>query len=313
MSKSVDEWINTFLNDIKQSIKECFAGSDISSSKSASSQSKNRGPGKIQTIQSSQNFRQKLWSSIEWLFTEEIYNICQQVILFQKCIKSINLIEENDKYSSLKENFLKKLESLLEQSFRDSPSHVAQCLQQSLPKLHAAIKSLQSKLDQNVKFGNETFKSLEAGYLEKCGSTLKASFAGTECPTEDSVDTFIRAASIELSAAMVNENLCDLIADVCVSVNKDFWNKTESYIKLGTDAQQVIDIPNAAQIQNTSIANTIFYHNTSIKRMISNLGSNFSNTNAAKKIIENLKDGEVLVCTILQQLLGEFIIKIIMW
>lgn len=192
----------------------------------------------------------------------------------------------------------------MEQSFRESPAHVAQCLQQSLPKLHAAAKTLQSKLDQSVKFSSETFKSLEAGYLEKCGSTLKASFSGTECPTEDSVDTFIRAASIELSAAMVNENLCDLVADVCVSVNRDFWNKTESHIKLGTDSQQVIDVPNASQMQNIALANTIFYHNSLIKRMIMNLGSNFSNTVAANKIIESLKDGEVLVLSILQQLIG---------
>lgn len=299
--------MGTFLNDIKQSIKECFAGSDITSVKSKTIKSKqNKGPGKITTIQSGLNFRQKLWSSIEWLFTEEIYNICQQVILFQKCIKSISLIDNDEKYSLLKEQFWNKLETLLEISFRDSPPHVAQCLQQSLPKLHAAVKTLQSKLDQSFKFSNDTFKSLEAGYLEKCGSTLKSSFVGTECPTEDSVDTFIRAASIELSAALVNENLCVLVADVCMSVNKDFWNKTESYIKLGTDSEQVIDVPNASQIQNITLANTIFYHNTAIKRMITNLGINFSKTNAAKKILENLKNDEVLVLSILQQLVGRF-------
>lgn len=67
----------------------------------------------------------------------------------------------------------------------------------------------------------------------------------------------------------------------------------------------MVDIPNAAQIQNITLANTIYYHNELVKRMVDNLGANFSNTTAKDKILNDLSKGKTLTLAIIQQLLGK--------
>lgn len=79
--------MDTFIADIKQSIKECFSGTSVSalsSKKPTQRETKAavRGPGKTPTLTTSQHFRTKFWSAIEWLFDEEIYGYCSQVFLF---------------------------------------------------------------------------------------------------------------------------------------------------------------------------------------------------------------------------------------
>ncbi len=77
--------MTTFVNDIKHSIKECFAGTDVAASLSSKKPVKDlkdgrpRGPGKTPTLTTSQNFRSKLWAALEWLFDEEIFGYCNQV------------------------------------------------------------------------------------------------------------------------------------------------------------------------------------------------------------------------------------------
>lgn len=75
--------MDTFIADIKQSIKECFSGTSVtalSSKKPVRGEPKAvRGPGKTPTLTTSQHFRSKFWSAIEWLFDEEIYGYCSQV------------------------------------------------------------------------------------------------------------------------------------------------------------------------------------------------------------------------------------------
>lgn len=292
-------------------MKECFSGTDISSSNAhkssqttSSIKNSTKVPGKVPNLSTTQNFRQKLWTSIEWLFNEEIYNVCQQVILLQKCVENIKTNEFLENNISVKTKFWEELEKLLETSFRECPIHISQCLQQSLPKLLAAARGLQTKLGNIFVFDSKIFKCMEAGYLEKIGTTFKSAFNGIDSPTQDLVDTFIRSASIEFSAALVDENLSVLAASVFSAVNKDFWNKIESQVKLGTDAEQVLDIPNAAQLQNINLANTVYYHNIQVKRMVSNLGNDFVNSVAAEKVLNDLKNGDTLILIILQQLIG---------
>lgn len=67
---------------------------------------------------------------------------------------------------------------------------------------------------------------------------------------------------------------------------------------------QFVDNPNAIQIQNTTLANTIFYHQEAVKRMVQNLGTTFTKYEAAEMITENLKEGKLLTFAILQQLIG---------
>lgn len=305
-----------FLNDVKQSIKECFSGGDISTStqskskensRNSTSSSTNRGPGKLPTLTTSQNFRNRLWTSVDWLFNEEIYGLCEQILILQKSIENIRQSNTDVSQQSIEINvktkFWSDLENLLEQSFRDCQPHIEQCLQQSLPKLLASANNLQSKLSEKLTFNAKIFKSLEPGYIEKCATTLKQSLNGTDCPSQDSVDGLVRAASIELSAALVDDNLSTVIANVFSACNNDFWTKIEAYIKFGTDSAQVFDIPNASQIQNTNLANTINYHNGLVKRIVSNLGANYANSLAAEKILHDLNDGEKITIKILEQLI----------
>lgn len=310
LKSSVEGFVETFINDIKQSIKDCFTGNDVTSlnaSKQSSKSAGSRGPGKVPTLTTSQNFRVKLWTSLDWLFDEEIYGFCQQIILLQKSLKNVNFINSESTETTemeIEKKFWLNLEELLKKSFRDCPIHISQCLQQQLPKLLAAARGLQSKLDNRFIFQNSTFEALESGYLEKCAINLKSALIGTDCPTQESVDVLVRSASTELSAALVDEGICFLVAGAFSACNKDFWTKIEAHVKLGTDSQQVLDNPNASQIQNTTLANTIYYHNVMVRRMISNLGSNFIETSAGEKILNDLSSGQVLVLAILQQLIG---------
>lgn len=180
LSKCISNTLTTFVNDIKHSIKECFAGTDVASSLSSkkpikeSKESKTapRGPGKTPTLTTSQNFRSKLWAALEWLFDEEIFGYCNQVMLvavgyiflpsfngtqiqfqiisLQKCFANIQtneLIEHQE--TDIKKSFWKNLEDLLRSSFSDCPTHIGQCLQQDLPKLLAFARGLE------VKFGTQ--------------------------------------------------------------------------------------------------------------------------------------------------------------
>lgn len=57
---------------------------------------------------------------------------------------------------------------------------------------------------------------------------------------KEAVDGLVRAASTELSAALVDNRLCLLVAAAFNACNKDFWTKIEGHIKLGTDSEQVV-------------------------------------------------------------------------
>lgn len=69
--------------------------------------------------------------------------------------------------------------------------------------------------------------------------------------------------------------------------------------------QSFSDIPNASQIQNTSLANMVHFHNDAVRKMIQSLGTNFVNTSAAEKITDDLKKGKNLILAIMQQLIGK--------
>lgn len=65
-----------------------------------------------------------------------------------------------------------------------------------------------------------------------------------------------------------------------------------------------LDVPNASQLQNITLANTVFYHNMLVKRMIQNLGTNFMNSLSAQKILESLSHGTKIVMNIIKQLMA---------
>lgn len=271
IEKCIDNLIETFLNEITHSIKECFAGTDVAtltSSKlsqtdpskelrsiSSSTSSAPKGPGKTPSLTTSQHFRTKLWKSLTWLMTDELFDYCQQIALLQKCLlnefQNTNAFKENN---DIQAKFYKRLENLLRTSFSECAPHIGQCLQEGLPNLLSATKVLQSRLSSNEIFGENIFESLEAGYLSKCGANLKATLLGViDSPTTDNADNLIRAASVELSSAMVDNRLSLLVAAAFNACNKDFWTKIEANVKLGTDSKQVVG-------KKTDIFKLWFYH-----------------------------------------------------
>ncbi|XP_063704932.1 conserved oligomeric Golgi complex subunit 5 [Culicoides brevitarsis] len=312
MLKSVlDQTRETFIDDIKHSIKAAFAGTDVKTLRGGEKSDKNaekragKGPGKTPTLTTSQHFRTKLWNALEWLYEEEIYEILQQVALLSRAVEHVNT-EFQDRITAedVRKQFWHDLEALLKKSFgSEAPPHVGQCLCHGLPKLLSSARSLELKLNDEFKFSKSIFGFLEAGYLEKCGLNLKASMNGVDQPNQEVVDAMIRNASTELSAAIVDENLLLLVSSAVNACNKDFWTKTEAFIKLGADSKQVFDIPNTAQVQNRDLANTIHYHQVATIQMVNDLGPKFATTDAAKKIIDGLQVGRTLILTILQQLM----------
>lgn len=166
LTKCIDTLLDTFISDIEHSIKECFAGTDVANLSSKKPQEpvekamKSRGPGKTPTLTTSQHFRTKLWTAMEWLFDEEIYNYWNQVIFLENCLEDVKqpatvnvstlLSYQND---AVKERFWKSLEELLKNSFTNCAPHVNQCLKQDLPKLLKIAHGLQSKFGQKFLFG----------------------------------------------------------------------------------------------------------------------------------------------------------------
>uniref|UniRef100_A0A6B2EG50 Conserved oligomeric Golgi complex subunit 5 n=1 Tax=Phlebotomus kandelakii TaxID=1109342 RepID=A0A6B2EG50_9DIPT len=305
LRKYIDDLLETFIGDIRQSIKECFTAPEtkLPGARDAEPRSQAkvamRAPGKAPALTTSLHFRAKLWNALEWLFAEEIFSFSGQIRFLQKCVRNSGLMDAD---MEIEGQWWRGLEELLKTSFSSCPPHIGQCLQQGLPKLVAETKSLFTKLQMDSPFREDIYQSLEAGFLEKCGSNLKATISAVDLPSEDTLDALIRAASTELGTAIVDQRLCDMVTSVVMSCNRDVWNKLESSIKLGTDSKQIVDIPNSAQIQNTSIANLISYHAEAVRRMIDNLGSAFATSGSAKRLLENLQVGQNLVLAILQQI-----------
>lgn len=64
------------------------------------------------------------------------------------------------------------------------------------------------------------------------------------------------------------------------------------------------DIPNAAQLQNIQLANTVFYFDAQVRRTVHNLGAQFASSAAAEILLNDLNKGRRLLSTIVQQLFG---------
>lgn len=147
------------------------------------------------------------------------------------------------------------------------------------------------------------YQSLEPGFIEKCAATLKASLVVvSDIPTEDDINNFVRLAGTELSAAIVDDRLSEMVINVIMSCNKDLWNRLESLIKLGTDARQIFDVPNGSQIQNTMIANLIHHHANGVKQLVQDLSSK-QREKSFEGLLSNLNIGHNLELAILQQLI----------
>ncbi|XP_058121806.1 conserved oligomeric Golgi complex subunit 5 [Anopheles ziemanni] len=313
LPKCLNNVLETFSTYLRDAIKESFAGTDVAKLRKtgASSPAKERqdarqmkGPGKAPALTNSSNFRTKLWQALEWLFLDEMFGHCTQVLFLQKCLLQLPL---GDDYTLAKEfdrQFWDNLEKLLIKSFKSAQSHVTQTLQQGLPKLLSLARGLETKVDHQFTFGEKVFSSLEAGYLEKCANNFKVALADVDFPNQEVIDTLVRVASTELNAAIVDPRLIDLVTGVLCVSNKDLWNKIERNVKLGSDTQQVVDNPNVSQSQNITLANIIHYHHEAINRLVLNLGPKFAGLEASKRLTSSLIEGKTITLAILQPLIA---------
>lgn len=164
LPKCVDQTLESFVGDILHSIKECFAGTEVSklssrtgkSEKGSDSRSNRpRNPGKTPTLTTSQHFRTKLWQGIDWLFDEEIYNYWTQVVFLEKSLEKVHQAPASSEHfqsSAIKQRFWNSLEESLRGSFANCTTHVSQCLKQDLPKLLNAARTFQSKISNKFTF-----------------------------------------------------------------------------------------------------------------------------------------------------------------
>lgn len=313
--------MKTFITDLEQSLKECFAGNDISilnkneANKAISTSPKPaaslRGPGKTPQLTTTQNFRAKFWKSLHWLLYDELYECCTQIQLLKKALEEVQQFgtSATDAEQTISQRFWQAVQDLLRKSFKECPAHITQTLQEGLSKLLSSIRGLEQKVNYEFLFADDLFTPLEVGYVSKCGANMKACMAGVDLPNNETVDNFIRVASSELSAALVDTRLSNAIAAVFISCSKDFCTKIESQIKLGPDSVQVVDLPNTQQIQNTLLANILYYFKDSTKRMLQDLGQQFakSQSTAQQDIAKSLEQADLLISTILQQIMDSIV------
>lgn len=186
LSKCVDDLLDSFITDIRHSIKECFLGTDVAnlSSKKLSERSQ-QGPKISQP--SSQNFRSKLWAALDWLFDEEITSYCSQIIMLESCLALVSQSSSGTLLSSMKNNdvvarFWASLEDLLLTSFSTCQVHISSHLKRDLPKLLISAHSIHVKFGQRFTIHDDVFSPLDSGYLEKCVTNLKEPMLNLDIP-----------------------------------------------------------------------------------------------------------------------------------
>lgn len=331
LEKSLDNLLTTFISDMEQSLKECFAGTDISvlnkadalrspthSAGSAAGSAKSmggaRGPGKTPQLTTTQNFRAKFWKSLHWLLYDELYESCTQIKLLKTALEQINQFGYTSESSDqcIPQRFWQRVQQLLRKSFDECSQHVNQTLQEGLSKLLTSARGLEQRLNNEFQFDNELFAPLEVGYVSKCAANMKACLAGVDLPGNETVDNFIRVAASEMSAALIDSRLSVAIANVFIACGKELCTKLEAQIKLGADSKQVVDLPNLQQQQNTQLANVLYYYKDSVRRMLSDLRVQFEKTpgGASSTIARSLEQADLLIGTILQQIMESIITTI---
>ncbi|KAH8248578.1 hypothetical protein KR032_001074 [Drosophila birchii] len=319
LEKSLNNLLATFIADMEQSLKECFAGNDISvlnksPTHNVSKPAASRGPGKAPQLTTTQNFRAKFWKSLHWLLYDELYETCTQIKLLKTALEQINQFGYTSESSDqcIPQRFWQQVQQLLRKSFDECPQHVTQTLQEGLSKLLTSARGLEQRLSGEFQFDNELFAPLEVGYVSKCAANLKACLAGVDLPGNETVDNFIRVASTELSAALIDSRLTNSIANVFIACGKELCTKLEAQIKLGADSKQVVDLPNLQQQQNTQLANVLYYYKDSVRRMLGDLQVQFEKTpgTARENISRSLEQADLLIGTILQQIMESIITTI---
>lgn len=318
LSVFLDNQIESYVNDIKNSIKQCFNGADLTtlqktSIKSSPSITKSahvaKGPGKQLQLTTSMNFKNKLLTALEWLFTDELLTYCEQVIVLNKSLTKVTSgnITDNPSKDFLPK-FSKAICDLLKSSFEESPVHVLQNLQSSLPKLLSYFNALHDKIGKDVELSKSIFVSLNSGFIEKCAQNLK--LPASDSVSEEMIDGMIKNTTAELTVSLIDEELLGSVVNILCACNTDFYNKIKSAMKIGGDAVQVLSLPNSTQLTNINSANLIFHHQQKTEQMLMNLDLQKSNRVAYNRIVKSIEEGKNTTLIILRQLTKQMLTNI---
>lgn len=333
LDKCLENLNATFISNLEQSLKECFLGNDITVRRknnktggnlySSKNSGKNvRGPGKAPQLSTTQNFRSKFWKSMHWLIYEELAEYCTQIQLLKTCFTKIpksgagskslsSKASTNIDGETVRKQFWSTVQTLLKRHFSECQGHLAQTLQEGLAKLLSSIRGFEQRMKSEFLFENNLFAHLEKGYVSKCSANLKSTLTGIDVPNNDTIDNFIRTATAEMSAALVDKNLAESLTKVLINCVKEMCAKLESQIYLGIESAQVVDVPNSQQLQNTHMLNVLYYLKDSFKHMLNNLGEQFiqvkAQSTAQAELLKSLENVDLLINGILQPIMESIV------
>ncbi|CAG9858527.1 unnamed protein product [Phyllotreta striolata] len=295
-----DNFIENNLHECKESVKQAFAVNTGVQSKHKS------GPGHV-SLTSSQGFRNKVWSEVEKAFSEDIYSICKQVKFLQTTLNNLYLPNGDFNVAG---KFWLGFGKVIREEISKTSSAVQQTLEEDYPKLLKCYFEMIVKVKYNevFSFDRDVLKTLENSYLSSSLNKLleptQAMFIGENgLPSQDQIDSLIRIITNEISVALVEENLSEQIAKNIAKCIKMFAVKIEQQLETGPDAAQVIGgTPNPGQQRNVGLANSLYYMQAQVQRMMSNMKESL--TEQSVKIIEDsLGSLDSLAGAILQPLI----------
>lgn len=333
LDKCLENLNTTFISNLEQSLKECFSGSDITVRRKNNKTNNNllaikgtaknvRGPGKAPQLTTTQNFRSKFWKSMHWLIYEELSEYCTQIKLVKMAIIKIQKSGTGSKSlsykpsanidgESVRQQFWSTVQTLLKRHFSECQGHIVQTLQEGLAKLLSSLRGFEERMKGEFLFDDNLFTHLQKGYIGKCSANLKSTLAGIDIPNNDTIDTFIRTAASEMSAALVDKSLAITLSKVLIDCLKELCTKLESQIYLGNESTQVVDVPNTQQLQNTNMLNVLYYLKDSFKHMLNDLGEQFiqikAQSTAQADLFKSLENVDLLINRILQPIMDSIV------
>ncbi|CAG9825143.1 unnamed protein product [Phaedon cochleariae] len=296
----VESIVEHNLYECRESLKSAFAVSSVNTMKSKG------GPGHI-SLMSMPNFRTKAWAELRKVFSEDIYQMCQQVKFLQTTLNNLHLPNSNFNIAT---DFWGSLGKILQEEIKKSSSAIQQMLEEDYPKLLKCYFELTKKTKYDpFPFEHNVLRKLENSYLSTSLTRMldptQAMFSSeTNLPTHDQIDSLIRVITSELSVALIEENLSEQISKNVAKCIKMYAVKTEQQLETGPDAAQVIaGTANTGQQKNLNLSNDLFYLKTQIQRMLSNMKESLPES-CVKIIEESIQSLDNLVGAILQPLIA---------
>ncbi|XP_018320552.1 conserved oligomeric Golgi complex subunit 5 [Agrilus planipennis] len=297
----IQNTLDICLHECRESLKTSF---DINVGSSIVHKSSG-GPGKA-SVGSSQGFRNKVWVDLEKAFGEEIFHQCNQVKFLQSVLDNI---DKDSKKGVIAENFWKSFAEILLQEINSSSPAVTQTLEVDYPNFLKLLCDMINKLNYKYfTFNRNNLEKIENSYLSNSFSRMmeptQAVFTQeSSIPSHDQIDSILRTISNEISVALIDEVLTEKIVKNVSKCIRMFCVKTEQQVAVGPEAAQVLaGTPNSAQQLNINLANTLFYLQNQVQRMLANMKDTLPKS-CVQIIDDSLKSIHGLTSSILQPLI----------